>query len=381
MTRIRIVGAALLSCVIALVLAACGSSSNGSDQGGKVGTASGEAVSEAAKAGMAAAEKAGKGTLPENITVGLNQIVGSVEGAQISQAALEEAAKALGWHVVVCDAQGDPTKMANCMTTLLNRHVNVIFTLSEEAAVLGGGLKAAKAKGVPVFSFGGSVAPSSLFSGIYYENNKELGEALGSYLAEKFPQEPAKLLQSTFAAEFCKERDEGLTSAAGKSVEVVSSTEVDQANLLAGTRQQVDSMLAQNPEASVVYFCFESAISTGAQEVANKFPGKQFPERPMVVTYHAYLSTLELIRQGKVDAVADSPFQASAWAAMDSAAAVLSKSGEPIPSPGQEVDGFPLYDYKVVTKDNLPPKGELVPPTNDYVTFFTEKWKQQYGLK
>lgn len=363
------------------LLAGCGSSDDKSSPEGGVGTASGEAVNEAAEAGKAAAEKAGEGQLPEGITVGLNQIVGSVEGAQISQAALEEAAKVLGWKVVVCDAQGDPTKMANCMTTLLSQNVDAIFTLSEEAAVLGGGLKAAKSKGVPVFSFGGSISPNDLFSGIYHENNEELGEALGGYLAEQFPSEPAKVLQSTFAAEFCKERDSGMLKAAGKSAEVVASTEVDQANLLAGTRQQVASMLAQNPDANVVYFCFESAITAGAQEIAAKYPGKQFPDRPLVVTYHAYLSQLELIRQGKLDAVAESPFQASAWAAVDSAASVLSGSGEPIPSPGQVVDGFPLYDYKVITKEDLPPKGELAPPTTDFITFFTEKWTQQYGLK
>lgn len=381
MTRMRIAVALLLGCLIALLAGCGGGGDDDSSPEGGVGTASGEAVSAAAKAGKAAAEKAGEGTLPEGITVGLNQIVGSVEGAQISQAALEEAADVFGWKVVVCDAQGDPTKMANCMTTLLSQNVDVIFTLSEEAAVLGGGLKAAKSKGVPVFSFGGSIAPSDLFSGIYYENNKELGEALGGYLAEQFPDEPGKVLQSTFAAEFCKERDEGMLGAAGKSAEVVASTEVDQANLLAGTRQQVASMLAQNPDANVVYFCFESAVSAGAQAVAAKFPGKQFPDRPLVVTYHAYLSQLELIRQGKLDAVAESPFQASAWAAVDSAASVLSESGEPIPSPGQEVDGFPLYDYKVITKEDLPAKGELVPPTSDFITFFSEKWKHQYGLK
>lgn len=381
MTRTRFGVVVILVAGLAVMLAACGGGGGGSSQGGEVGTASKEAVSSAAKAGQEAAKSEGTGTLPSNVTIGLNQIVGSVEGAQISQAALEEAAKVLGWKVVVCDAQGEPTKMANCMTTLLSQHVDAIFTLSEEAAVLGGGLKQAKAKGIPVFSFGGSIAPSPLFAGIYNENNKELGEALGTYLAEKFTKEPAKILASTFASEFNKERDEGLLDAAGSSAEFVASTEVNQANLLAETRQQVDSMLAQHPEANVLYFSFESAVSAGAQEVANKFPGKQFPERPLVVSYHAYLSTLELIRQGKVDAVADSPFQASAWAAVDSAASNLSGTGKPIPSPGQEVDGFPLYDYTVITKENLPPKGQLVPPTNDYVTFFTEKWKTQYGLK
>jgi ABC-type sugar transport system substrate-binding protein len=371
----------LASCVIALGLAACGGNDDDTGPAGEVGAATGKVADEAATAGKAAAEKAGEGTLPENITVGLNQIVGSVEGAQISQAALEEAVDVLGWNLVVCDAQGDPTKMANCMTTLLSQNVDVIFTLSEEAAVLGGGLKAAKAKDVPVLSFGGSIAPSDLFSGIYYENNEQLGEALGGYLAEKFPDESAQMIQSTFASEFCKERDAGMTKAAGSAVEIVASSEVDQANLLAGTRQQVSSMLTQNPDASVAYFCFESAIAAGAQEVANKYPGEQFPERPLVVTYHAYQSQLELIRQGKLDAVAESPFQASAWAATDSAAALLSGSGPAIPSPGQEVDGFPLYDYKVITKEDLPPKGELLPPTTDFVTFFTEKWKQQYGLK
>jgi ABC-type sugar transport system substrate-binding protein len=355
--------------------------------GSAASPASSKTVTAAAANGAAAAKadadavvaKLGSAKLPA-ITVGLNQIIGSNQSATHVQTVLQTALKAIGWKVVVCDAEGDPTKMANCETTLLNEGVKAIFSIGEESSVIAAGLQQAKAQGIPTFNIGGVVTPSPLFTGNYGPNEEESGQILAKWVEQKLGPAGGDIIHSTYPAYYSVQRDKGLTAlvAADPKLKVVDTTTLDFANLEAGTTQQVTAMLTAYPQAKVYWNSAEASIEPAAAAVKSVEGGKVYPNAPLVVTFHADLSTQVLIREGEVSAVSDNPNTASAWVAVDSAAEYIARH-KADPSPGYTVDGFPIYDYVIITKSNLPPAGQYVPPTHDYADFFTEKWKKEFG--
>ena len=104
-----------------------------------------------------------------------------------------------------------------------------------------------------------------------------------------------------------------------------------------------------------------------------------FPDKPYVVTFHADLGTQDLMRRGAIDAVFDVPYDAAGWVAADQAAEYFARR-TPIPkTPPPAYGGFDIYDYAMVTNDNLPPKGQYRTPKNDFVTFFKTKWLDEFG--
>ena len=118
--------------------------------------------------------------------------------------------------------------------------------------------------------------------------------------------------------------------------------------------------------------------------VASKYPGKSFPNKPLVVTFHADPSSQVLMRSGGIDAVVDNNYDATAWQLADATAQFFARKkafppyGTSFKYPGI---GDPLA-YEIVTKKNLPPAGKYyVAPPADVVTYFTTKWKTEGLVK
>jgi ribose transport system substrate-binding protein len=70
-----------------------------------------------------------------------------------------DAAEAAGWKVEVVDAQGDASKANAAITNFVNKGADAIITHVFPATVLGSGLAAADAAGIPVASWGGGTGP------------------------------------------------------------------------------------------------------------------------------------------------------------------------------------------------------------------------------
>ena len=93
---------------------------------------------------------------------------------------------------------------------------------------------------------------------------------------------------------------------------------------------------------------------------------------------YASLPTLDLIRQGKIDASVENDLGWASWVAMDQIAQNAARGttiAKTTPSYGADLD---LTKPTVVTKDNLPPEGELLAAPTDYVSFFTSKWNNEF---
>jgi ABC-type sugar transport system substrate-binding protein len=128
---------ALLCAVVALALvgAGCGDDDDdggGTSGGGGIGAGTGSAKAKAQKAGAEAAKQDGTAKLEPNKTVGFLQILGGIESADRTANAVKVALSEVGYKMVLCDGQGDPTKWATCADSLLGRGVDAIFTTGIE---------------------------------------------------------------------------------------------------------------------------------------------------------------------------------------------------------------------------------------------------------
>jgi ribose transport system substrate-binding protein len=376
---------ALLVGALAMVAAACGDDDDSADTGATTGQAGeDERTTAAREAGLEAAAAAGDPVEVPKITVGFVNIVGAVESAQRAEREFKRATDALGWTLNTCDAQGDPTKMARCSDSLLDQNVDVLTVLGIEPSLIKAQLQKAKSQNVPVVEFSGQVAADPLFAGTYYPDEPAAGQVLTDYLVQKLdelPDETVPIAVHDYPAEWSAARTDTLKAAVAdqSKIEIAVETTTDAANLVEGTRKAVTDELTANPDLKAYWFGFDSAGQAGGQAVSAKFPGESFPDKPMVVTFHADLGTADLMRAGAVDAVSDVPYDAAGWIAADQIAEFVARQTPMAAEPQPEYPGIgTVYDYVVVDTTNLPPEGEYRVSENDFVTFFNTKWSNEF---
>lgn len=373
-----------LLAMFALFAAACGDDDDSSTTPADTTAQSDERTQIAEASGLTAAEAAGEKVEVPNLAVGFVNIVGAVESAQRAERTFKEATDVLGWKVNSCDAQGDPTKMARCADTLLDQNVDVLVVLGIEPSLIKAQLNKAKKQNVPVVEFSGQVAADPLFAGTYYPDEPAAGQVLTDYLVEKLnalPDETVPIAVTDYPVEWSTARTDTLRAALAdqSKIEIAVEATTDAANLVEGTRKQVNDQLTANPDLKALWFGFDSAGQAGAQAAAAKFPGKTFPDKPTVVTFHADLATIELMRQGAIDAVSDVPYDASGWVAVDQIAQFFARDTPMASEPQPRYEGVgDTYDYVVVDSTNLPAEGEYRTPEHDYQTFFRTKWSNEF---
>jgi ABC-type sugar transport system substrate-binding protein len=374
----------LLVCALAVVAAACG---DDDDDGGSADTAAqttggDDRTAAAEAAGLEAAGAAGEKVELPDTTIGFVNIVGAVESAQRAEREFKVAADVLGWTVNTCDAQGDPTRMARCADSLLDQNVDVLVVLGIEPSLIKAQLQKAKQQNVPVVEFSGQVASDPLFAGTYYPDEPEAGQVLTDYLVEKLnelPDETVPISVIDYPVEWSTARTDTLRAAVAdqQKIDIAVEATTDAANLVEGTRKQ--DQLTANPDLKAFWFGFDSAGQAGAQAVQSRYAGKTFPEKPMVVTFHADLSTIDLMRAGAIEAVSDVPYDAAGWVALDQIAEFVARQTPMADEPQPEYPGIgTVYDYVVVDESNLPAEGQYRTPEHDYQTFFTTKWQNEF---
>jgi len=394
-----------LSGVLALGLAAvavvgCGSSSDSSStstasSGGAATTASANTDCTSSYTGeceytdeqKAAAAKLGEeaaGTpvkLPAK-TVGYVNFANGVEAADRVSAATKAAVEAIGWKFIQCDGKGDPTQQSRCGSTLLSQGANVLIVNSVDAGTMAAPLKQAKSKSIPAIVMFGAVPPSPLYGAQFAPDEALAGKSAADYLVDKLENTPGankSIAIQNFPAPFCTERVDQLKNAVkGTDIKVAAEFEADGTNLTEGTRKQTLDILTQHPDLGGIFYCFDAAGAAGAQAVAQKYPGKKFPDRPLVVTFHAEKSTQDLIRAGQIDMVADTNEDGTAFLGVDQLAQLIAR-GTAMSKEMQPKQPVEYLEYDPVTADDLPPKGQFHAPKDAYPAFYEAKWKKEFG--
>lgn len=338
-----------------------------------------------AAAKVAAQDRGPKVSLPSK-KVGFLQInAGGEAAARIEQGA-KEAAKAIGWSFISCDAQGDPGKMATCGSSLLNQGSNVILSVVIEPAAIQSQLRRAKALGVPWINVGGGVTASPLFTAQYAPEETEMSKLIDKYLVDKITKDGGspKLAVSTFSSVLAgKTRSDQLKKdLAGTDVKIIDMHESDLTNQIEDARQWATTVLTAHPDVDGFMGTASYSIAITGQVLAAKFPGKSYPDRPLNVGYLDDLANLKAIRDGNADALATLRLDTTSWIAIDQAAELIARKKQVDANAylaSKEVYGLEFRDPVLITKKNLPPAGQYPEPKEDVQTFFKAKWNDEFG--
>jgi ABC-type sugar transport system substrate-binding protein len=345
---------------------------------GAIGGALGKAAREA---GVRAGRAAGPRVTPLKLRVGYLDIIGGIESADRAHNSLRVAFQRLGSTWLYCDGQGTPTKWVTCGNSLLAQNIDVLAVTGIDPSSIPSVVKAAKAKNVPIVDFGGTVGPG--YAAQFAPNEGKNGEILAAYLKAKLASQEgtSNIVAIDYPAPWAQERTAKLKAlvAANPNLKITVSATTDPTNLIAGTQKIVSDALTADPNVKAIWVSFDTAGQAAGQVVASRFPGKTFPERPLVVTFHADPSTQVLMRRGAIDAVVDNNYDATAWQLADAVAQFFARK-KPFPKYGVSFRypgiGDPLA-YEIVTRGNLPPPRRYVAPKVDVVTYFTTKWRTE----
>jgi ABC-type sugar transport system substrate-binding protein len=346
-----------------------------------IGPLTGPLHAKAVAAGTAAGKAAGTGAKIPALKIGYLDIIGGIESADRVDNSLRTAFQHIGAKWVYCDGQGSPQKWTTCGNSLIAQGVNIIALTGIDPSTIPTVLQSAKAKNIPVVDFGGAVGPG--FTTAFAPNEPKAGAVLAAYLKAKLASQSgtSDILTLNYPASWAQQRTAQLNKvvAGDPNLKIAQKATTDPTNLIAGTQKTVTDELTADPNLRAIWADFDTAGQAAGQVIASKYAGKSFPDRPLLVTFHADPSTQTLMRSGAIDAVVDVNYDATAWELVD---AIVDHYAHNKPWPKYTVGksypgiGDPVA-YQIVTPQNLPPKGQYVAPNADVVTYFVTKWKTE----
>ena len=286
-------------------------------------------------------------------------------------------AKLLGWNVVVLNADGDPAKMAQIMSALVNQNVDAIIDIAINPAQAAAGFAAAKAKGIPIFAQAAPlVDPTHYAAATYAPSDAIMSNLLAEQILKDYPNGGKALSLNASAILAIQIRFQTLAKATAGVVNVAATHETDLANAISDTQSAVATSLKANPSINMVWGLQDFEFSTALQTIETQKLGN-------IGVYSYYQDPVDfgILRAAKASgstqhmAVADSPVYDSGWYAFDSMVNkfllkkknwVTNMSIHPLP-------------YTLITPDNVQATGDVY-KWPSFQPFFTKRWKSE-GVK
>lgn len=383
--------AAIAMACLALAFAACGSNDDnasgaaGGDvsKGDGIRAGTGSRAEVATEAGKKAAQEAGGPVdLGAPKTIGIINFLNGIESSDRLATTTKVAAEKLGWKTILCDGKGTPAQFVTCGNSLLDRKVDGIIEIAIEPSQIQSVLDKAKKGNIPVVQVGGGGVPNGDLNGNYGPNETKAGEVLTEALFKKLEGvDKPTIIDHDFPAGWAKTRTDALRAAlkTQDSIKLITDTTTDATNLVQFTRKTVTDQLTQHPDVKAFWMAFDTVGQVAGQVVAAKYKGKEFPDRPLVATFHADLGTLDLMRKGDIDMTSEVNYDAGVWIGIDNMAeffarqkAMMTENQPAYPGVGD------LFSYEIIDKTNLPPKGEYVAPKVDVPSYFQAKWEAEF---
>lgn len=326
-------------------------------------------VVAAGAAGGASSEPAvsSKVKLPKK-TIGVMGPINAAEIIKLGTDATIASAKALGWKTIQVDPVGDPAKMASGMTSLVNSNVDAIVLTTIEPAVIASGLRAAKAKGIPVIDTHTQTHSSKLFAGEYFLSPaKEFG-LLFARMKKDLPRgseigliELPQFLNAKIAGDL-------MVAAAKKAGwKVVARHDTDVQNSVPDAQKAVGDMIRANPGIDAIWGCCDFA-PTGAIP-AIRSSGKNIK----VYALHGIPSSISSAKGG-LAVLEVSEYQKGGIIAIDELAAFFA-TRNPI---AKRTPAQFAYKQTIVDKANAA-KGYPY-PTGPMLAQFKKRWARLYIL-
>ena len=392
-----VVGIAVLG---GLTLVACGSSSSSSDtgnSGGESTTAAGEEGSGGEESDSSAVVAAATEEL-EKALIGPTEWEGPTEavkppkdfkvailacdmksyGCRAPAEGSQHAAEALGWESKIFNGESDPNVYAKRIEEAIAEGADGIITESVDGRSVADALAHAKQAGIPVISTSNAAAPGEQNYEVDISPNfLQFGKDIAAWVISDSNGEGVLAIyrdpefQSTVSAvEGILEGMEPCTTCTVN--EPINFVAADVAERLA---PETVAMLRANPDVDYIHLSYDPAAALTVPAILEAGLGEGLQGSSTIGDE----LNLGFIREGKVqaaDAVWSNEYQG--YASIDQLIR-LATGKEPWVSDNQP-ERFQLNENLpsvLITKENVPPEGEIYEPPFDYKSEYEKIW----GLK
>jgi ABC-type sugar transport system substrate-binding protein len=333
-------------------------------------------------AGEQAAIEAGGRTKVPTANVVLLMMNGKDDYSNRLKTQLELVSKEeLGWAPQPCDGKGDAKKLEQCAVGVIDSGpVDFIISSGVEPKDMSRILKKAYFKEVPVINIRASVADNPMLAASYVPDDRAMSSTLNRYMINRLrglPPDSRKIVVLTSSTGGGSARVDQLErDIEGTGIQILEQVETD-LEKADTTKETVKELLEKHDKVKAVWLAHESSVEPAGKAVNKAFRDLKFPDRPLVLGFNADPKAAEAVRDDEADAVADVAYDATLWIALDQAAEHLGRQ-KPLP---KTLPDYPLnfLDVALVTKDNVPAEKKFREPKEDFVTFFTAKWRDEFG--
>lgn len=303
-------------------------------------------------------------------TIGLVHFFGAAASSQEIQADAANAAKFLGWKLIVCDPAGVPQRMASCMTSLVAQNPDAIMVVSIEPSLIRDGLEQAKAKRIPVVDIGGTVQDPAPYDGMFSPSDWRQGEVLTKRMVQDLGSaggEVAAFLNDSVYS--LKLRGDALNAVLKKApkVKLVAKVQASQyTNTFANSQQDTLALLRAHPNLKAIW---ASAGTTYLPGILAGIDAAGKSGQIKIYGINAQAATLDMVKEGKLNALVGVHVGQSAYTAIDQFLRRFEQN-KPIVR-----NAVPLrYSYQIITKANLT---EATRRTK-YPLRFQQRWEKLY---
>lgn len=320
---------------------------------------------------------ASSGGKTANVTIGIAAIT---EGAPVVVQAIavdKQIAKLLGFKLVVLNANGNPTQMAEIMSALVNQNVTAIFDIAINPSNAPAAFAAAKAKHIPIIGQLGPLNdPTHLAAVSYGPSDAKMASLLAQQVEADYPDGGTALSLNSSAQLPIIIRYQTMAKALAGVVQVAAIHETDLSNPVADTQAAVADGLHANSSINMVWALQDFEFATSVQTIQQQSLGN-------VGVFSFYLDPVDfgILRADKAagdtmpEAVVDSPVYLSGWYGFD---AVVNKYILKEKNWITPVSVHP-WPYTVVTPQNVQATGDVYKYPS-YQPFFVKRWESE-GVK
>jgi ABC-type sugar transport system substrate-binding protein len=344
-------------------------------------------AAQTAQARAAARRDAGRRVAaPRGRTIGIIQLSGTSAQSIGVAAAARQIARMFGYRVNVCDPNFDPQKIPQCATSILAQNPSVIFSVSTNTGAMGSAFRQAVSRGIPWFSVVSGVVPAR---GVrdYGNIGIELTKIVDNYLFRRMRQtnqgDRLKLFAIGAPTVGLASLNEGRQLArdvrAAGNIQLINH-DLDLSNAVQDTLNTTRQTLQQNPDLAGVWTLCDFCLPLMAQVVQSV---QRNNRHTVVAGLYANAQAVAGIRRGTIDAVSDYPWQSSVWVAMDQVLQNWAR-GRAIANNASVFRRYrlPFMRPYLLTRSNVRTAGAVIPVYGpDYETYFTTKWRQEFGLR
>jgi ribose transport system substrate-binding protein len=221
------------------------------------------------------------------------------EGCARPARAFDEAAKLVGWHDIIIDPAGDPSKMANAVQRAISIKADAIVLAAIDVATIQGPLEEAKKAGIKIVGFGsldkGNVLDAEIpAANTFVDDGYAMGAAvykLSGYdlkMIEMRGDEFGVVANRAVGTEkFVKD-----CQAAGGSCQILASENFLVTDLTTHVPEQAIAQVRRHPDFNVLWAGYDAGLNFMIQGLKSA----NLTDKGMAVGFDANVANLDIIR-------------------------------------------------------------------------------------